>query len=188
MASTDTNHLCVRLGRITELFAAPAVDPFAGWPQSDSGLERLLNQLRPRPVRPIHLTIELPRAQLSDDLVARTRAALQSYCSARIASLENDAVSMRREGLAALLKGLVFMALCMFGARLAENPQFVPAIVGRYLTEGFVIAGWVALWHPLDLLLYQRWPLRRDRRHLQQLQAAELEFSTPSIAASVGPV
>ena len=40
-----------------------------------------------------------------------------------------------------------------------------------------MIAGWVALWYPLDVLLYQRWPLARERRLYENLSAIwRLEF------------
>jgi len=52
----------------------------------------------------------------------------------------------------------------------------LPGIVARFVDEGLVIAGWVALWYPLDVLLYQHWPLTRAQRLDAQLRDMELEF------------
>jgi hypothetical protein len=37
-----------------------------------------------------------------------------------------------------------------------------------------VITGWVAMWRPLDVLLYDWWPLVDERRHLDRVLAAEV--------------
>lgn len=48
--------------------------------------------------------------------------------------------------------------------------------IERFIDEGLVIAGWVARWYPLDVLLYQRWPLARERRLYENLREMRLEF------------
>jgi hypothetical protein len=44
------------------------------------------------------------------------------------------------------------------------------------LRESLVIGGWVALWRPLEIFLYDWWPLRADRRLFQRLSEAEIEI------------
>jgi hypothetical protein len=56
------------------------------------------------------------------------------------------------------------------------EPKFLPGILARFLDEGLIIAGWVALWYPLDALLYQHWPLKRERRLYESLRETELKL------------
>ena len=42
--------------------------------------------------------------------------------------------------------------------------------------EGLVITGWVAMWRPLEALLYDWWPLLRAQRRLVQVLGATLEI------------
>ena len=72
--------------------------------------------------------------------------------------------------------GSRFLALCLLGSRLIGAQELLPGFIGRYLDEGLVIGGWVALWYPLDVLLYQRWPLARERRLYESLRDMEIEF------------
>lgn len=37
------------------------------------------------------------------------------------------------------------------------------------LRESLSIAGWVAMWRPMELLLYDWWPIRAEVRLLQRL-------------------
>jgi hypothetical protein len=85
-------------------------------------------------------------------------------------------LALRQEGLATLWRGMLFLALCMFGSRILGEPKFLPDIVARFLDEGLIIAGWVALWYPLDALLYQHWPLKRERRLYERLRVMDLKF------------
>jgi len=47
--------------------------------------------------------------------------------------------------------------------------------LGAILQEGLTIVGWVALWRPLDLLLFERWALRRDIALYRRLEQMEVE-------------
>ena len=159
-----------------ELFAAPSADPLAGRLHAESGVDRILNQLRPRPGRRVRATLVLPSAARAPDLEARCRAALERFCDAKIACIRNDRSSLWHEGWATLARGLLFLALCMLGSQLVGEPKFLHPVIARFLDEGFVIAGWVALWYPLDVLLYQHWTLARERRMYEGLRKMELAF------------
>jgi hypothetical protein len=51
------------------------------------------------------------------------------------------------------------------------------------LRESLIIAGWVVMWHPLEVLLYGLWPVTRERRLLERLAEAEVLLSAPPTAA-----
>jgi hypothetical protein len=162
MTDAGSHDIQVELSDPRELFEVPEVDPIGGWPHAESGLERILNHIR--------------RAARTPDFEPRLRTGLQRYCDIRIGQLGNDIASLRQEGLATLWRGLLFLALCMFGSSILGEPKYMPGILARFLDEGLVIAGWVALWYPLDALLYQHWPLNRERRLYGRLREMELKL------------
>jgi hypothetical protein len=175
---TDTNIHDIRfdLADPRELFLPTELDPMGGQPHAESALERILNSIRPRPDRPVRATLRLPAAARTPNLEARLRAGLQQYSDHRIGQITNDIASLRQEGLATLWRGLLFLALCMLGSQVLGEPKFLPGILARFIDEGLIIAGWVALWYPLDALLYQHWPLKRERRLYQSLRDMELKL------------
>jgi hypothetical protein len=179
MSDTSTHEIHLQLADPRELFQAPELDPLGGQPHAESGIERILNRIRPKPDGPVRAILRLPAATGSPDLDARLRAGLQQYCDVRSGQIANDIASLRQEGLATLWRGLIFLALCMLGSQLLGEPKFLPGILARFLDEGLIIAGWVALWYPLDALLYQHWPLKRERRLYERLRemVLTLEFT-----------
>ena len=58
------------------------------------------------------------------------------------------------------------------------------------LREGLVITGWVAMWRPLEVLLYDWWPMVDERRHVCRILEAPVsvryEAETVSAAERVG--
>ena len=173
------HHVRLELGSLDELFDAPRFDPLAGHTEEVSGLDRLLNELRPRPQAPVCARLVLSGGEQTADLEERCRKALRAVLDRRIERNRNDARSLRKEGYATLWRGLLFLALCLLGSRILEMFDLMPAFIERFIDEGLVIAGWVALWYPLDVLLYQRWPLARERRLYEGLRDMRLEFEFP---------
>jgi hypothetical protein len=176
MNRNQTLDVRLELADPRELFSAPTLDPLSGQLHGESGIDRILNQLRPQPKRSVRATIVLPASVRNADLESRCRTAIKDYCDARLAHLRNDRSSLWYEGRHTLVRGLIFLVLCMLGSRLVGEPKFLHPVIARFLDEGFVIAGWVALWYPLDALLYQHWPLSRERRMYEALRAMELAF------------
>lgn len=63
---------------------------------------------------------------------------------------------------------VVFLTLAGFTASLAASP------VRDILREGLVITGWVAMWRPLEVLLYDWWPLIDERRQVRRILDAPI--------------
>jgi hypothetical protein len=176
MTEPTTYHFRLELGSLSELFAEPGFDPLSGRTEEVAGIERLANELRPLHRSPVTTRIALPASERAPDLEQRCRGALRAVLDRRIERNRNDAGSLRKEGYATLWRGLVFLALCLLGSRVMAEVTLLPGFIERFVDEGLVIAGWVALWYPLDVLLYQRWPLARERRLYESLRDMRLEF------------
>ncbi|MEO8501868.1 MAG: hypothetical protein ABI565_13195 [Vicinamibacteria bacterium] len=77
-----------------------------------------------------------------------------------------------RQGQLALIVGLAVLALFL---TLAQLTNWLPAgTATQILREGLIITGWVAMWRPLELLLYDWWPMVRQRRLCQRVADAEI--------------
>lgn len=77
------------------------------------------------------------------------------------------------QGRMSLMVGLGFLIACLLLL------EFVPAgkgtTIGSFLKEGITIAGWVAMWRPLEIYLYEWWPLRRRGQVLDKLSRMSVD-------------
>jgi hypothetical protein len=71
------------------------------------------------------------------------------------------------------LVGVVFLVVCM-GLR-ALWRGVASGEWARIVDEGVLILGWVAMWKPLELLLYDWWPQLRRKRTYDNLARMRVE-------------
>lgn len=83
-----------------------------------------------------------------------------------------------KEGRDTLGVALVFLAVFLSLARY-ESESAAP-LLGvfwtRIVAEILTITGWVAMWHPVEIILYRWWPVRRTGRVLARLAESRIRF------------
>lgn len=105
-------------------------------------------------------------------------------CDAVHTSFQRRALAKRRalkkllrEGRISMVIGMSFLAAAIFIS------DYLGGFISNknyawLLQESVVIGGWVALWHPLNIFLYDWWPLRADRRLFERLASMPVDVVT----------
>ena len=169
----DTLTVRLRLDSLEEFYRTPEFDPFSSSEAAlsgRSGMELLLLHLAPQwKKQKVQLILQLPANVMRPGLDADMETAIDRMADARIAANANELLLMRRNGLRALLRGLAVLAVCILLSSLFYSGflTFLPSFVNAVLGEGFIIIGWIALWHPFEALAYDRIPLQRENKILQ---------------------
>jgi uncharacterized membrane protein YbhN (UPF0104 family) len=99
--------------------------------------------------------------------------AVHHYFAYRTRLNELEFKRLMKQGRLSLLVGLSFLAACFLVIELvlSKNLSAFP----NYFKEGLTIAGWVAMWRPLEIYLYEWWPLRRRGQILAKLSRMAVE-------------
>ncbi len=119
------------------------------------------------------LVIYLPDAQ--DAECATIPAAVSHYFSYRAQQARADLQQLLRFGLMSLLIGSLFLFVCLM-----LREALLPTGVSQIVTEGLLIVGWVALWRPLEVFLYEWWPIRQRQRRFQYIATMPMEVRSRS--------
>lgn len=72
------------------------------------------------------------------------------------------------------LIGFVTLVVCLSLAQLVDSFSLTPSI-SNIASVSFVIIGWVAMWHPLETLLYDWWPIREQRKYFDKIALLPVE-------------
>ena len=126
-----------------------------------------------RPDQQLTLRIHLEQwpAQDPTDLVRNSIHNYFGYC----ADLNRLAFRrLMRRGRASLLIGLLFLAACLVTAKLLLGD--LRGTWAGIVRESLTIAGWVAMWRPMEIYLYDWWPLRRKGRLYQKLSQTPVQM------------
>jgi hypothetical protein len=145
------------------LFRLPDVTPFSEDFEVYSttyGIEFIVNELRANSsVKQVETTILLPPEQITPDLEARTLEAVRRYCRARSHALGQDARILRDRIKRSIVLAVVATILSVgIGYPLSIEEDFVPSLIGNIL----YFFGWVAIWYPMDAIVFGRRDLQLD--------------------------
>jgi hypothetical protein len=170
----ETTLLEIRLREVRQLFNTLDPSPFHE-KDLDPAAERYLTDAcsEAGAHRPLRLIVHLPAAEAASEAARTLPEAVHHYFRYRETQLGADLRQLLRYGLASLAIGLLFLVACLALRRalVGGGLAFDHAIID----EGLLILGWVAMWRPTELLLYDWWPLARRRRLLGRLAALPVE-------------
>jgi len=121
------------------------------------------------------LTIHLERTPPEGDPTALVTEAIHNYFEYKAELARRELNQLMRQGRRSLVIGLGFLAICLFVA-----DALAKVAAGTSLTivrESLTIGGWVAMWRPLYIFLYDWWPITRRRRIYRNLSHAQIRVS-----------
>jgi len=184
-ANSNARQMQLALADMAYLFQPPALDPWAGSHIEQSGIDAILHRLKREKLpgdRAMELTITVPPSQATPANARTLRDILAAHADARIDQQQDDLVLLNREIRQGLKVGGLFLASCLILAALVDQMAFLPDLLQFLLGESLIIAGWVGLWHPMELILYGWWPHRFRKDLLAYVKAAEIRLVPASPA------
>lgn len=111
----------------------------------------------------------------AEDPTALIRDAVHNYFAYRARQDDLEFRRLMQQGRTSLGIGLVFLVACLVVIKtLAGSSTDTWAGV---LRESLTIAGWVAMWRPMQIYLYDWWPVRRRARIHRKLSLMPVEVT-----------
>ena len=167
-----------------QLFDGRDPAPFRERDLDDDAVEYLLASAqeipRKQPLTIVVTIAEEPEPRLSPGVIVE---AIRGHFSYELDRLERRLRDHVRRGQMILGVGLTVLVVFL---TLAELTVSLPAGSFRViLREGLVITGWVAMWRPLEVLLYDWWPMVDERRLLTRVLDAlvSIRHAADTVAA-----
>ncbi len=175
-SSRDERCIELRVERTHQLFHT--LDPFP-FPERDldkDAEEFILSWARELPRSgPIRIIIHLPVKEAQSTEAKGLDESIHSYFRGRVRAVSLDLKESFRIGRLSLMIGIGVLMLCMLASQaVRRNPSF--SSMAPFLEESLVILGWVANWRPIEIFLYDWWPVVRHRNLLRRLSKAEIRI------------
>jgi hypothetical protein len=155
-----TNLVEIRLNSIRQLFNSLDPSPFHEKDLDRDAEEYIVETVRELPsAASFKIRIFVPESERAVTGSIDLPRAVHNYFSYRLWVMQRRLRDLMRRGRDALLVAIVFLALT-FAIREAVF-TFSTETIAHLLAEGLQIAGWVALWQPIQIFLYDWQPIRR---------------------------
>lgn len=124
----------------------------------------------------LRIIVHLPSSEAKTKRAADIEAAFRHYFIYRAQVLDREFKELMRIGRLSMLVGIGVFVLCLVASHLAAR-YLADTAFDSWVEQSFLILGWVANWRPLEIFLYDWWPLARRRHLYRRLAAARVDLS-----------
>jgi len=158
----------LRLTTLGQLFNSLDPSPFHEKEIDSAAEDYIVGAVDELPMQnPVALVVRLTGDQLARSDTDVVPDAVRNHFRYRHESIRRRLGFLFREGRIALLIGLIFLFTCISARELVFAP--VSGAMAQMMAEGLLILGWVAMWRPLQIFLYDWWPVRHRARLYEKL-------------------
>jgi len=165
----DVGHIEIHVGELRHLYNAMDPSPFRRRDLDPKAEEFIVDWAREfRVDQPLGLSVHLGGQAATPEDTAAAQHAMREYFAEQAKAARMRLQRLLRMGRITLLIGILFVgAASVLG-------EFVFGALGRHhfgnvLKDSFAIGSWVALWRPLEIFLYDWWPIRDEARLYDRL-------------------
>lgn len=138
-------------------------------------VEYIYTSVREFPVSaPIKVIIYIEEMEPSDLKGEAIREAIQSYFSYQIELQAGRLKRFWKRAQLFLFIGIAILILCIGFAQ--SIPILSKPGAWGILREGIVIFGWVSIWKPIEVILFDWYPLFEDLRYYKKLRSTEMDI------------
>jgi len=171
--AAPVGRIALEVNRIAQLFHTLDPSPFRESDLAPEAEDYIVEQAEELPDRlPIEIVIHV--GEFSSPSAFDVATAVRAYFRRRTQDQSRNLRTLFREGRRSLLVGVGILSLCLLLGllfkRILSGP--LPAI----LTESFLIFGWVAIWKPSGIFLYEWPPIAMRRKLFRRLAGATIRF------------
>lgn len=180
----------LRVTELRQLFHSMDASPFGHRDLDPRAEEFIVSWAREFPQKAaLSLRVHLDRPPAKPDESALLGEEIHGFFREQAEAGRRSLRNLFRVGRTSLIIGLAFLALTVGVSDLIANQS--PGGLAETLRQGLAIVGWVALWRPLEIFLYDWWPIRARIRLAERLAVMPVEVSygggrTGSSGAVVG--
>lgn len=172
----------VRIKNSRQLFDARDPAPFRERDLDDYFVEYILSSVREfTNSSPLKIVIYIEENESKDLPKDSIHEAIRSYFAYKIDLQRGDLKTFIKRAQIFLLIGLLILGSCIGIAQSLTIPN-PPGAIG-ILREGIVIFGWVSIWKPIELILFDWYPLFEKLRFYKKLLGTEIEIRFAAISS-----
>jgi hypothetical protein len=175
-SQTGADAIEIRIESIAQLVHSLDPSPFHEKDLDKDAEEFIVSWARELPSDiPLKIVVHLPGKQLALPEAKNIGPAITRFFSYRAQMIGLELKELFRIGRRSLAIGAAVLVISIFASQsVAANLQ--PRPLGKVIEESLLIFAWVANWRPIEIFLYEWWPIARRRGLYRRLAAAKVEL------------
>lgn len=161
----------VHVKSIDQLFNSIDPSPFHARDLEPAAHEYIVDSSKVLPKHfQLKLVIHLDHAPVDEEILPQVSRAIQTHFSTDVATTRLQLQELFSRGRISLLIGLFFLSLSIGLGEFINTWKFAGNMT-QIMRESLLIGGWVAMWRPMEIFLYDWWPIAARIRLFERLAA-----------------
>jgi hypothetical protein len=112
---------------------------------------------------------------LNHQIIGTVKNAIYDYFHYRSAMTAKKINFTLKTGLKSLLIGSIFLTIAItFSFYVTKN--MIDGYFRLYIKESLMLLGWVSMWKPVNIFLYEWWPLKEKKSLYEKLTTIEIDI------------
>jgi hypothetical protein len=177
-----SNVIEVRVAELRQLFNAIDPSPFRERdldPRAETFIVEWARDLSKD--APLSLLVHLGRACGPEGEATMLGDAIHEYFRQRALNSRRQLRNLFRRGRISLVIALAFLTAALAASDLMDSLS--QSGFGQVFREGLLIVGWVAMWRPLEVFLYDWWPVKAEVRLSERLSKMPVKIEYNEMAS-----
>lgn len=163
----------IRLTNLMQMFNSFDPAPFIEKELDSNAEEYIISTVNEDPAKKkFRLVVHIPRDTAESEHALALESAIRNHFLYRAESIQRQFRYQVRLGRTSLLIAIAFLALCLSLREFLMSGDFN---ISPIISEGLLIAGWVAMWNPINTFLYDLYPVIRLRDMYRTISEMEIE-------------
>jgi hypothetical protein len=173
-SSAPVHKLALRVREIAQLFNSMDPTPFLNKDLDPHANEFIESWASTHPLNSrFHLTIHLEQWPENENPTEVITEAIHNHFIYQAERTRRRLRQVLKQGRTSLVIGILFVSLCLIAADFIGD---LGAGAGYHIAhESLTIVGWVAMWRPMQIFLYDWWPIQRRIRLYLRLGTAHVQ-------------
>ena len=168
--------IAVHVSELKQLFNAIDPSPFRERDLDPNAEEFIADWAREAsPSATLGLAVYLDRPAGLPNEPAELREAIHEFFRHRAELSRHRLRELFRRGRTSLVIGVCALGISLAAGNLVD--RFFSNRVAEILKEGLLIGGWVAMWRPMEIFLYDWWPIRAEATLADRLSVMPVRIS-----------
>ncbi|MFZ8934363.1 MAG: hypothetical protein ACO20H_07470 [Bacteriovoracaceae bacterium] len=148
----------IRVAKLRQLFDERDPNPFTEKDLDDDAVDYILSSVQEVGIKKVGKIRVLTSDIINDESSSIIQEAFKDYFHYREVIARKKLRAVINIGFKSLLIGIIFL----MGATYISSAFKWPAsdnFIWHFLKEGLILLGWVSMWKPINIFLYEWWPL-----------------------------
>ena len=165
----------IKLSSVLQLFNSFDPAPFHEKELDSAAEHYIVETVKDFPKKtPFKIIIYLPPDIATTERAQKIPQAIHYHFEYKMLVSDRKFRARFRYGRVSLLIGLSFLTIALIARQLVSSLE--NHLLAQIFADALLIIGWVAMWEPITVLLYELWPIMQQKKTYEKISRMEIDI------------